>query len=63
LNIHHQKAYDYPLKNRIFSIGQKNDEYEITDLKALAEVCDALIRMKRENKYIYITNLYNKEDA
>jgi len=48
-------TYDYPSENRTFSIGQRNDEYEITDLKALAEVCDTLIRMKKENKYIYIT--------
>jgi MoaA/NifB/PqqE/SkfB family radical SAM enzyme len=48
-------TYDYPSENRTFSIGQKNDEYEITDLKALAEVCDTLIKMKKENRYIYIT--------
>jgi len=48
-------TYDYPLENRTFSIGQKNDEYEITDLRYLAEVCDTLIKMKMENEYIYIT--------
>jgi len=48
-------AYDYPSENRTFPIGQKNDEYEITDVNALAEVCDALRKMKKKNEYIYIT--------
>jgi len=49
-------GYDYPFKNRTFSIGKKNDEFIITDMKALADVCTTLMKMKRENDYIYITD-------
>ncbi len=48
-------TYDYRPGKGAFSIGKKNDEYEITDRKTLAKVCDTLIEMKKENKYIYIT--------
>jgi len=48
--------YDYPFKNGMFSIGKKNDEFMITDMKALADVCFTLKKMKRENDYIYITD-------
>lgn len=48
-------AYDYQPSKGAFSIGKRNDEYEITDGKILAEVCDALMEMKKENRYIYIT--------
>ncbi|HIE14745.1 TPA: radical SAM protein [Candidatus Bathyarchaeota archaeon] len=48
--------YDHPFKNGMFSIGKKNDECMITDMKKLAEVCKTLKKMKRENNYIYITD-------
>jgi len=48
-------AYDYQPAKGTFSIGKRNDEYEIRDENALAEVCDKLMSMKRENGYIYIT--------
>ena len=47
--------YDYQPSKGAFSIGKKNDEYEITDGKTLAKVCDTLIEMKKESEYIYIT--------
>ncbi|MEM1607133.1 MAG: radical SAM protein [Candidatus Bathyarchaeia archaeon] len=48
-------TYDYQPGKGAFSIGRKNDEYEITDGKALAEICGKLMEMKRKNRYIYIT--------
>ncbi|MFQ6095857.1 MAG: radical SAM protein, partial [Candidatus Bathyarchaeia archaeon] len=48
--------YDYPFENRIFSIGKRNDEFEITDMKRLAQVCAALKKMKKESSNIYITD-------
>jgi len=48
--------YDYPSENRLFEIGKKRDEFEIADVKTMANVCDALIAMKRERKGIFITN-------
>lgn len=48
--------YDYPSENRLFEIGKKQDEFEITDVKTMAKVCDALIEMKKERKGIFITN-------
>jgi len=47
--------YDYSLENSMFSIGRKNDEYEIRDREAFAKVCDALVEMREENEHIYIT--------
>lgn len=48
-------AYDSNPDRGTFPIGRKSDEYEINDWKALAEVCDTLIRMKRENPYVLMT--------
>lgn len=48
-------SYDYQPDRGAFSIGRRNDEYEITDGETLAAVCDKLMKMKRENEYIYIT--------
>lgn len=48
--------YDYPFEDTMFSIGRKNNEYEIWDMKALAEVCENLLKMKKENENIYITD-------
>jgi len=47
--------YDYSFENAMFSIGKRNDEYEITDRKMLADVCTTLMGMKKENGNIYIT--------
>jgi len=48
--------YDYPFKGGMFSIGKRNDEYEIKDKEAMVEVLDTLLNMKKESKYIYITS-------
>lgn len=48
-------TYDYQPAKGVFSIGRRNDEYEIADGKILAEICDALMEMKRKNRYVYIT--------
>jgi len=47
--------YDYPFKDGMFSIGKKNDDYEIQDTKALAKVFDTLLKMREESNYVYIT--------
>jgi len=47
--------HDYPFENTMFPIGKENHEYEITDKKVLAEVCETLLKMKEENDNIYIT--------
>jgi MoaA/NifB/PqqE/SkfB family radical SAM enzyme len=47
--------YDYLFKNSMFSIGKKNNDYEIKDLDALSKVCDNILTMKEENEYIFIT--------
>jgi len=49
-------GHDYPFKDGMFSIGRRNDEYEITDWKALAEICTTLMEMKKESRNIYITD-------
>jgi MoaA/NifB/PqqE/SkfB family radical SAM enzyme len=41
--------------NQLFRIGKKNDEFEITDKKAMVEVCDSLIEMRRKNDNILMT--------
>jgi len=48
-------SYDYPAENRLFGIGKKIDEFELTDRAALAKVCDELIELKREHQGIFIT--------
>ncbi len=47
--------HDYPFENTMFPIGKKNDEYEIRDNETLANVCDALLKMREESEYVYIT--------
>lgn len=48
--------HDYPFENTMFSIGKQDDEYEITDREALANVCTTLLDMKKENSNIYVTD-------
>jgi len=48
--------YDYPAESRLFEIGKKQDDFEITDGKAMADVCDALIEMKKERQGVFITS-------
>ncbi|MEM3730897.1 MAG: radical SAM protein [Candidatus Bathyarchaeia archaeon] len=40
----------------LFNIGRKNDEFLITDRKAMVELCDSLMKLKRENNNILITD-------
>lgn len=47
--------YDNPAKNQLFPIGKKIDEFEITDGKTLAKVCDTLKEMKSQPG-ILVTN-------
>ena len=47
--------YDNPAKNQLFRIGKKIDEFEITDGKTMARVCDTLMGMKSQPG-ILITN-------
>jgi len=47
--------YDEPHEKAMFSIGKESDEYEIRDRKMLADVCTALLEMKKESSNIYIT--------
>jgi len=48
--------YDYPAESRLFEIGKKQDDFEITDRKAMADVCDALMKMKKERQGVFITD-------
>ncbi|UCD39602.1 MAG: radical SAM protein [Candidatus Bathyarchaeota archaeon] len=48
-------SYDYPTEDRLFGIGKKNDELEITDRQAMVEVCDGLMKIKENQKGLFIT--------
>jgi MoaA/NifB/PqqE/SkfB family radical SAM enzyme len=41
--------------SQLFKIGKKNDEFLITDKKAMANLCSSLIEMKRNNSNILMT--------
>jgi MoaA/NifB/PqqE/SkfB family radical SAM enzyme len=41
--------------SQLFKIGKKNDEFLITDEKAMAKLCDSLIEMKAKNSNILMT--------
>jgi MoaA/NifB/PqqE/SkfB family radical SAM enzyme len=47
--------YDYPFKDGMFSIGKRNDDYEIRDKEALVKVFDQLLELREKNDYVYIT--------
>jgi len=40
----------------LFTIGEKNDELEIIDKKAMAKFCDTLMNMKKRRSGIFITD-------
>jgi MoaA/NifB/PqqE/SkfB family radical SAM enzyme len=49
-------SYDASVDSeQLFKIGRKNDEFEITDRKAMVNLCDFLIEMKKKNSNILIT--------
>jgi len=41
--------------SQLFRIGKKNDEFGIVDKKAMVELCDSLIRMKKRHNNILMT--------
>ena len=41
--------------SQLFKIGKKNDEFLITDEKAMAKLCNSLLEMKRKNSNILMT--------
>ena len=49
-------SYDFSEgSNQLFKIGKKNDEFVITDRKAMVELCDFLIEMRKKSNKILIT--------
>lgn len=49
-------SYDTSVdSDQLFKIGRKSDEFEITDKKAMVNLCDFLIEMKKKNSNILIT--------
>jgi MoaA/NifB/PqqE/SkfB family radical SAM enzyme len=51
--------YSYDLTtdaNQLFRIGKAVDEFVITDKQAMVDLCDSLIKLKRKNKRILMTN-------
>ncbi len=49
-------SHDTSDEDKLFSIGKKDDEFEIVDKEALVKVCDTLMEMKKERNGILITN-------
>jgi len=50
-------SYDASIdSDQLFKIGRKSDEFEIADKKAMVNLCDSFIEMKRKNSNILITN-------
>ena len=50
-------SYDCaPGKNQLFKIGRKNDEFAITDYKAMVNLCESLIALKKKNDNILVTS-------
>jgi len=43
-------------QDQLFKIGKQNDEFVITDEKAMADLCDSLAALKRKNGQILITS-------
>lgn len=48
-------AYDYPSENRLFGIGEKNNEFEIVDTEAMVKLCDELNNLKKKKAGVFIT--------
>ncbi len=49
-------GYDTPGQEQLFGIGKKVDEFEVKDKEMAANVCQALIEMKKQRAGIYITD-------
>jgi MoaA/NifB/PqqE/SkfB family radical SAM enzyme len=49
-------SYDTSIDaNQLFRIGKANDEFVITDKRAMVKLCNSLIKMKKENNKILMT--------
>lgn len=49
-------SYDFSIgDSQLFKIGKKNDEFLITDRKAMVALCNSLIAMKKKNSNILVT--------
>ena len=49
-------SYDTSVdSNQLFRIGKPNDEFVITDKKAMVNLCNQLIEMRKKNKQMLIT--------
>jgi MoaA/NifB/PqqE/SkfB family radical SAM enzyme len=48
-------SFDSCDQDQLFKIGKKNDEFSIIDKQAFADLCDALILMKKKNNNILMT--------
>jgi len=49
-------SYDFSTSDsQLFKIGKKNDEFLITDRKAMIALCNSLIAMKKKNNNILVT--------
>lgn len=50
-------SYDNPVDSaQVFGIGRKNDELEIVEKEAMAELCERLVDMKEQNSNVLITS-------
>jgi MoaA/NifB/PqqE/SkfB family radical SAM enzyme len=48
-------SYDLPDQNQLFKIGRKSDEFSIRDRKALINLFNSLIQLKKKNTKILMT--------
>jgi MoaA/NifB/PqqE/SkfB family radical SAM enzyme len=48
-------SYDTSEQGQLFKIGKKSDEFAITDHKAMVNLCDSLLEMKRKNSNVLMT--------
>jgi len=49
-------SFDLNAQDELFRIGKKNDEFTITDNKAIVNLFDAILRLKKGNKRILMTH-------
>jgi MoaA/NifB/PqqE/SkfB family radical SAM enzyme len=50
-------SYDQtPDENQLFRIGKAMDEFVITDKQAMVNLCDQILKMKKTNKHILVTD-------
>ncbi|MDH7557663.1 MAG: radical SAM protein [Candidatus Bathyarchaeota archaeon] len=50
-------SYDFSIDpDQIFKIGKKNDEFAIVDNKAMVDLCDSLLALKKKNSRVFMTS-------